>query len=73
MRLSAVIALIIALALPATADAAKRKVPQGWLGVVRADRIVFTVVALVVVSVLAALWPALRAARLRPVEAMRAD
>jgi hypothetical protein len=34
MRLSAVITLIIALALPATADAAKRKVPQGWLGVV---------------------------------------
>jgi len=43
------------------------------MGVVRADRIVFTVISLVVVSILAALWPAMRAARLRPVDAMRAD
>jgi len=43
------------------------------MGVVRIDRIVTTVVALIAVSVLAALWPAVRAARLRPVDAMRAD
>lgn len=43
------------------------------MGVVRVDRVMTTVVALVAVSVLAALWPALRAARLRPVDAMRAD
>ena len=34
MRLPATIALFIALALPAAADAAKRQVPQGWLGAV---------------------------------------
>ncbi len=42
-------------------------------GVVRADRIVVTVVTLLAVAVVAALWPALRAARLRPVAAMRDD
>ncbi|RME28496.1 MAG: ABC transporter permease [Deltaproteobacteria bacterium] len=40
-------------------------------GVVRADRIVVTVLTLLAVAVLAALWPAVRAARLRPVAAMR--
>ncbi|NOY27179.1 MAG: ABC transporter permease [Oligoflexia bacterium] len=40
-------------------------------GVVRADRIVVTVLTLLCVAVVAALWPAFRAARLRPVVAMR--
>jgi hypothetical protein len=34
MRLAAAIALILALAVPASASAAKRQVPRGWLGVV---------------------------------------
>lgn len=42
-------------------------------GVVRVDRIVLTVGSVLVVAVLAALWPAVRAARLRPVDAMRQD
>lgn len=42
-------------------------------GVVRADRIVGTVLSLLLVAVFAALWPALRAARLQPVAAMRDD
>lgn len=42
-------------------------------GVVRADRIVVTILSLLGVAVVAALWPALRAARLRPVAAMRDD
>ncbi|MCB9781051.1 MAG: ABC transporter permease [Alphaproteobacteria bacterium] len=40
-------------------------------GVVKPERIVTTVVSLLVVAVLAALWPALRAARLEPVQAMQ--
>ncbi len=42
-------------------------------GVVRADRIIVTVVCLLGVALLAALWPAIRAARLVPVDAMRQD
>jgi|AMFO01.1.fsa_nt_gi ABC-type transport system, involved in lipoprotein release, permease component len=42
-------------------------------GVVRADRIIVTVLTLLAVAVIAALWPAFRAARLRPVVAMRDD
>ncbi|MCK6506233.1 ABC transporter permease [Myxococcota bacterium] len=42
-------------------------------GVVRVDRIVITVASVLVVAVLAALWPAVRAARLRPIDAMRQD
>ncbi|MFT5682773.1 MAG: ABC-type lipoprotein release transport system permease subunit, partial [Myxococcota bacterium] len=40
-------------------------------GVVRPIGVVATLACVFVVSVLAAFWPALRAARLRPVEAMR--
>ena len=40
-------------------------------GVVKPGRIVTILVALQVVSVLAALWPALRAARLNPIDAMQ--
>lgn len=40
-------------------------------GVVRPQGIVFTLVTVFVVSLLASLWPAWRAARLRPVDAMR--
>lgn len=42
-------------------------------GVIRPDRIVASVLMLLLVAVLAALWPAIRAARLRPVQAMRVD
>lgn len=41
--------------------------------VIRADRIVIIILALIVMTVLASIWPAVRAARLNPVEAMRAD
>lgn len=40
-------------------------------GAFRGDRVVLTAASLLVVALLAALWPALRAAGLRPVEAMR--
>ena len=42
-------------------------------GVVRPISIAYIVVAVFVVSVLSSLWPALRAARLRPVEAIRSE
>ncbi|HCF58288.1 MAG TPA: hypothetical protein DFS52_09890 [Myxococcales bacterium] len=42
-------------------------------GEVRLDRIVATVVGLFAVTLIASVWPALRAGRLRPVEAMRQE
>lgn len=42
-------------------------------GIVRPDRIVMIAVALLVVAALASLWPAYRAATLRPVESLRAE
>jgi ABC-type lipoprotein release transport system permease subunit len=45
--------------------------PPRFYGILRVEPIVITVVFMHVVAFLAALWPALRVARLRPVEAMR--
>ena len=45
--------------------------PPRFYGVLHLEPIVITVVFMHVVAFLAALWPALRVARLRPVEAMR--
>ncbi len=42
-------------------------------GVVKVDRIITSVALMLVIAVLAAIWPAVRAARLRPVESMRVD
>lgn len=42
-------------------------------GVVRADGILLTLSAILVVGVLSSLWPAWRAARLQPVEAIRTE
>lgn len=42
-------------------------------GVVRPMSVAYIIVAVFVVSVLSSLWPALRAARLRPVEAIRSE
>ena len=44
-----------------------------WMGEVRPSRIVAVVVSVFVISVIASLWPAWRAARLQPVIAMRAE
>ena len=47
--------------------------PETIKGLFRADRAAMVLVSLMVVTVLASLWPAWRAARLQPVQAMRAD
>jgi ABC-type lipoprotein release transport system permease subunit len=44
-----------------------------WYAEIRIDRIVTVVVSVFVISILASLWPAWRAARLQPVAAMRAE
>ena len=44
-----------------------------WKGEFHLDRVIQTVFGLVVISCLASVWPAIRAARLRPVEAMRQE
>jgi len=43
------------------------------MGEVNADAVILTVLAVFVVAPLASLWPAIRAARLQPVDAMRMD
>jgi putative ABC transport system permease protein len=65
--------------IPMTGESGERLSTAGVLfdthifGVVYPARIVTTLVGAVAVSILAAVWPATRASRLRPVDAMRGD
>jgi ABC-type antimicrobial peptide transport system permease subunit len=47
--------------------------PDTMKGIFNINQAISVIVSMMVISVLAALWPAWRASRLEPVEAMRAD
>lgn len=44
-----------------------------WMGEFNADKVVQVVIGLFVISFMAAIWPAIRVARLKPVDAMRQE